>query len=476
MGKTPFFPAWRARLAPLQAAVQAVRSQPLPHLQGLFGPWIPQEALAREKQGPGSRHRVFPLELTFWAFLGQILNPGASCREAVRQVLALFCLAGKDAVDEQTSGYCQARQRLPLPRLQQILGRIAQGTRRACPKARLWRGREIKVVDGSTATMADTPAHQKVFPQQRMQKPGCGFPIMRLVGLFSLTTGCLVGVVTGSYYDAELSLFRRLWHFLKPRDVLLADRHFSDYGTLACLWNWGVDAVMRMNQARPKDFRQGHYLGPGDRLITWKKPAQRTRTLGARLWASLPEVLTLRMIRVRCAAKGFRTRELVLVTTLLDPEKYPAAEIAQLFLQRWSVELFFGDLKTILKMEHLRCQSPAMVQKEFFMHLIGDNLIRALMLQSARRHDAPLERLSFKGSVDAVRHDSAALAQAKTKTKAAQLAKELLRVLAADLVPDRPGRREPRAVKRRPKPYSLLTKPRHQFVEIPHRGKYRAAA
>jgi len=166
----------------------------------------------------------------------------------------------------------------------------------------------------------------------------------------------------------------------------------------------------------------------------------------------------------------------VLVTTLLDPEKYPAAEIAQLFLQRWSVELFFRDLKTILHMEHLRCQSPAMVQKEFFMHLIGYNLIRAVMLQTARRHAVPLERLSFKGSVDAVRQFSGTLAQAKTKASAARLVKELWRVLAADLVPPRPGRQEPRAVKRRPKPYSLLTKPRHQFVEIPHRGKYRRPA
>ncbi len=476
MKKTPFFPAWRARLAPLKAAIQNARSQPLPYLQGLFGPWVSKEALVPPQRGPGSRRRVFPLELTFWAFLSQILNPGASCREAVRQVLALFCLAGKDTVDEQTGGYCQARQRLTLSRLQQVMGRIAQAAGGAFPKRRLWRGREVKVVDGSTATLPDTSANQKVFPQQRMQKPGCGFPIMRFVGLFSLATGCLVGVVTGSYYDAELSLFRKLWHFLKPRDVLLADRHFSDYGTLAALWNWGVDAVMRMNQQRPRDFRQGQYLGPGDRLITWKKPAQRTRTVSLRLWASLPEILTLRMIRVRCATKGFRTRELILVTTLLDPEKYPAAEIAQLFLQRWNVELFFRDLKTILKMEHLRCQSPTMVQKELFMHLIGYNLIRAVMLQSAHRHDAPLERLSFKGSVDAVRQYGTAISQAKTKAKAARLVRELLRVLAADLVPHRPGRQEPRAVKRRPKPYSLLTKPRHQFAEIPHRGKYRAAA
>lgn len=133
MNKTPFFPAWRARLAPLKSAAQNACSQPRLHLQGLFGPWIPPEALAPPKHGPNSRRRVFPLDLTFWAFLAQILNPGASCRAAVRQVLALFCLAGKEAADEQTGGYCQARQRLPLPRLQQILGRIAQGPAKAAP-------------------------------------------------------------------------------------------------------------------------------------------------------------------------------------------------------------------------------------------------------------------------------------------------------------------------------------------------------
>jgi len=473
MPHTPFFPAWRARLAPLKATVRDLASKPLPYLQNLFGSWIPQSALEQEKQGPNSRDRVFRLELTFWAFLSQVLNPGTSCREVLRQVLALFCLQNQESLDEQTGGYCQARKRVPLRRLQQILGQIAQNVRRACPKDRLWLGREIKVVDGSSLTMPDTGRNQKAFPQQKGQKPGCGFPIMKFVGLFSLSTGCLLATVTGNYYCAELSLFRQLWHYLKPRDVLLADRHFSDYGTLAVLWGRCVDAVMRMNQARPRDFRQGDYLGPSDRLITWEKPRQRSRTIGARLWKLLPKTLMLRMIRVRCSAKGFRTRELILVTTLLDPEKYPAAEIAKLFLQRWSVELFFRDLKTMLKMEHLRCQSPAMVQKEFFMHLIGYNLIRAVMLEAARKQDVPLERLSFKGSVDSVRQYSLVISIARTKKKVAELVKELLRVLARDLVPYRPDRKEPRAIKRRPKPFPLLTKPRKLFKEIPHRSRYR---
>jgi len=261
---TPFFPAWRARLAPLKATLRTARAQPLPYLHGLFGDWVPEPALAQASTGPNSRKRKFPLNLTFWAFLGQILNPGTSYREAVRQVLALFCLSSQDAPDEQTSGYCQARLRLPLGRLQLILGWVAHQARQRCPRDRRWRGREVKVVDGTTVTLPDTSANQKAFLQPRAQKPGCGFPILRCVGLFSLTTGCLLTAVTGNYYCAELSLFRCLWHFLKARDVLVADRHFSDYGTLAWFWRECIDCVIRLNQARPADFRRGCYLGPGD--------------------------------------------------------------------------------------------------------------------------------------------------------------------------------------------------------------------
>lgn len=471
--QTPFFPAWRARLAPLKSAVQKLKALPLPSLHTFFGSWIPNEALQQQSKGPNSRIRLFPLELTFWAFLGQVLNPGTSCREALRQVQALSCLQQHAPLDEQTSGYCQARQRLPLPRLQKILGQIAQNARRRTPASCLWFGREVKVVDGSSATMPDTPQNQKAFPQQSMQKPGCGFPIMKFVGLFSVTTGCLLQVVAGTYYQAELTLFRKLWHTLKKGDVLLCDRHFSDYGTLAFLWKRGVDCVIRMHKARPADFRRGHYLGPSDRLITWEKPRQRLRTISEKLWPRLVDELTLRMIKVRCSSKGYRTRELIIITTLLDPEEYPAEEIAKLYLKRWSVELYFRDIKTLLRMEHLRCQSPAMIKKELFMHLIAYNLIRAVMVETIRKHAVPLERLSFKGSVDSVRQYSLAISRARTKAKAAELVRELLRVLAADLVPLRPDRREPRAVKKRPKPFPLLTKPRKQYREIQHRSRYR---
>jgi hypothetical protein len=469
---TPFFPAWRPRLNPLKPVLQKVRSQPLPAVQNLFACALPQELLLPQSHGCHSRERIFTLALTFWAFLAQILSPGTSCREIVRQVQSLFSLLGQNNIDEQTSAYCQARLRLPLRRLWQILGCTVRNLRRKAAKELFWLGHEVKVVDGSSCTLPDTAANQKAFPQQRMQKPGCGFPLMKFVGLFSLTTGALISVATGNIHEVELSLFRRIWHYLKAGDVLLADRHFCDYGTIAGLWRRGVDCVLRLHQARPRDFRKGLWLGPGDRLVTWTKPKQRQLTIPQKLWRILPQEITLRLIKVRCATKGFRTRELVLVTTLLDPEKYPASEIARLYLRRWEVELFFRDIKTMMRMEHLRCQSPPMIQREFLMHLIAYNLIRTVMWEAARRYEAPLDRISFKGAVDAVRQYGIALSRARTQKKAAALIRDLLVTLAEDLVPHRPGRQEPRALKRRPKPFSLLTKPRHVFKEIPHRGKY----
>ena len=468
--RTPFFPCWRSQLYALRPTRQRLRCQPLPAIEKLFGPWLAPAALSQEDEGLNSRERLFSVRLLFWAFLGQILNPGSSCREAVRQVLALFCLHGRHGLDEQTSAYCQARQRLPRERLWQILGQTAATARRRCPKPR-WVHGEVKVVDGSTLTMPDTAANQRRYPQQKGQQPGCGFPIMKFVGLFSLATGCLLTVVTANYYVAELRLFRNLWHYLKVGDLLLADRAFGDYGTFAALWERGVDCVIRLHQGRKADFRRGDWLGPYDRLVTWTKPLQRTTTIGKQLWADLPEQLTLRMMCVHVTARGFRSRKLVLMTTLLDPEKYSAEEVSRLYLQRWQVELFFRDIKTVLQMERLRCKSPAMVEKELLMHLIAYNLIRCVMLESARACQASLERISFKGTVDAVRHYCPAMAQARTAEKRRELVRELLRVLAADLVPERPGRREPRAVKRRPKNYILLNRPRHRFREILHRNR-----
>ena len=189
-------------------------------------------------------------------------------------------------------------------------------------------------------------------------------------------------------------------------------------------------------------------------------------------WARMPAQITVRILRFTAAIRGFRHRRVTLVTTLLDPKTYPAEQLIALYARRWRLELCLRDLKTTMGMERLRCQSPAMVEKELLAYLLAHNLVRALMAEAAARHEAQLERMSFKGALDALRQYSAALGQAPNRTLRRQLWEDLLLNLARDLVPWRPGRQEPRAVKRRPKPFPLLNRPRRQFVEIPHRGRY----
>jgi len=281
--------------------------------------------------------------------------------------------------------------------------------------------------------------------------------------LFSLGSGALLHFTLGNKHDSELGLFRRLWRHLKKGDLFLADRLFCDYVTLAWLWRRGVASVLRLNERRAHDFRKGKRLGKYDRLVTWQKPDRQRKTATRKIWNGLPAQITLRLIRYPVRIPGFRAREIVLVTTLLDPIAYPASELAQLYLRRWSVELFFRHIKTTMQMEVLSCLSPAMLAREVLMHLIAYNLTRGLMVEAAAIHDQDVARISFKGSVQAVRHFSPVIAQASSRRKAMQLTNDLLETLAKGLVPDRPGRAEARVKKRRHKRYPLMTKPRNYW-------------
>jgi hypothetical protein len=325
-------------------------------------------------------------------------------------------------------------------------------------------------------SLADTPANQRAYPQSQSQKPGCGFPLLKLTGLFSLASGALLGYAKGNKHLAELPLLFRLRQLLASGDLLLGDRGFCSYVLMALLEMMGVACLFRLHQARPHDLRGGLRLGKKDRLLVWHKPPQKPRYLPKALWQRIPEELIVRVLRVQVRIPGFRTKTVTLVTTLSDAQDYPADELAALYLRRWRIELWWRHLKMSLGMEELRCHSPAMIHKELEMYLTGYNLIRCLMAEAAARHGQPVEQLSFKGSVDAVRQYSPLISQARSGKKQRRLIQDLLRLLALDLVPERPGRREPRAVKRRPKPYQWLTKPRRSFREISHRNDYHKAA
>ena len=468
MRTTSYFPQWLDRLAPMGRRTAEVlihlRQCTLSQIEARFGSLFSDAALRPTPPSAPCRERPYSTRRTFWCFLWQMLNENTSCREVVRQLQAVLALHGILNLDPENSGYCQARVRLPVRFLEQGLRDTAQAAERQAPATRLLQGRVLKAADGSTVLLADTPENQKKYPQQKGQKRGCGFPIMRLSVVFSLQSGAVLDVAKGNYYQHELRLFHTLQDHFQEGDILVYDRAGGNYVVAANARQRGADLISRVLNRRI-DCRYGKRLGKRDRLVVWKKSQQKPAYLTEAEWAALPEEITVRVLKVKVSRKGCRTQELILVTTLLDPLLYPAEEIAEAYLRRWRLELGLDDLKTTLGMETLRCQSPAMVEKELLAFLIAHNLLRWVMAQAAREHQVDLYRISFTGALDAFRHFATAMAQAKTAKKRQQIWDELLRTLAADLVPDRPGRREPRAVKRRPKPYPLLNNPRHQFRE-----------
>jgi hypothetical protein len=426
-------------------------------LAALVAKFIPAEIFT---PGAGQRKRVFTPWITFVAFLGQALTRGSSCRESVRRVQA-WCAASRQAVpDDSSSGYCQARERLTRESLEQAHGELGGWLDRR--RGESWCGRSVKVLDGCGVSMPDTAENREQWSYPGGQKPGCGFPTGKLVGLFCLTTGRLVRFAFASLRFHEITLARQLLPWINRDEVVLADRGFCGWGFMALLQQQGVDVVLRL-QGR----EHAKTLGQSE----WKKPKLSSARWTKELWAELPDKLTVRVVRFRVSVPGFRTHEVVLVTTLLDATAYPDAAIIDLYRKRWAVELFFREIKTTLGLDVLRCRSPELIEKEIWLQAIAYNLVRALMLEAALTYQLPVERLSFKGTVDTLRQWTPLFAPAIFASRAAR--RELLRIIAADQVPDRPGRSEPRARKRRPHNYWLLTQPRHQMIVPSHRGQLR---
>jgi hypothetical protein len=479
--KTPFFQAFGPLLFGRRARkvadkVKALRS--LGEIYELFGEMLPKGLLGRHQSGVNSRERILTPEVTFWAFVSQVLDVDSACRDAARKIEAWWRWSQKEppvsAKSLTASAYCQARQRLDHQTLRMIFDHLSWSLERRVRTAQLWRERRVKIVDGTTYSMPDTPNNQRSWPQPTSQQEGLGFPCLKMVGVFSLGSGGLEDFATGTLHQHESVLFRELWSDLHQGDIILADRGFCSYAAMARLAERGVDSVMRLHQARKVSFREGRKLGDDDRLITWKKPAQRTDAWSQQEWEALPATLELRLIRLRVSTPGFRTRTVTLVTTLTDAEAYPAREIRALYGQRWSVELHFYQMKILLGLDILRCKSPEMIEKEALIHLIAYNLIRLFMQQAADRHGVELSRISFKGTLDTVRHFAAAIHAAHRHPHQQEaLIAQMLAIIAGDPVPERPGRAEPRAKKRRAKNYHLLTKPRHEMRVPSHRNRPR---
>ena len=468
----PSVPAWRARFSLRPATTYAgLRRCTLAQLEARFLPFLaglpdlgPERASARE--------RPYSIRRTWWCFLWQMLGLNVPCREVVRQLQAMFVLEGRPEVDGGTSAYCQARARLPATLLTAALHVSAQAaSTRVAPSAAL-QGRVVKMLDGSTFVVPDTPPNQAAYPQSKSQAPGCGFPLVNLLAVWDARGATIGDVELGHQHDSELRLLHQLAPRLAPQDIVVYDRALGHYVGCALLRARHLDLISRVHTRRI-DWRQGHRLGRDERLVTWHKSQHPPPYLPAEEWAALPQEITVRILRVRVQQKGFRVRTLMLVTTLLDAVAYPAAEIIEAYRRRWRLEMCLDDLKTTLGLDTLRCLSPAMVHRELLMLLVAHNLVRTVMAQAATAHAVPLDRLSFTGALVTMRHFCAASAQTARPRMRHLLWSALLRIIAADLIPRRPNRWEPRAVKRRPKSYPRLNRPRHQYRQARHGTFYR---
>jgi hypothetical protein len=476
---TPFFPAWRAQLAPrgarLAQALQTLRAYTLCQLEAHFGACLPPTLFPKAAAQTNSRDRLYTRWLTFWSLLWQGFNPKASCREVVRQIQALFELQDGPAISEQDGAYCRAKARLPVSEFPKALAATASAADHVAPALTLLQGRRVKIADGTTLTLADTPKNRAAYPA--LQSPEPNFPMLRIVVLFSLWSGAILSLAAGNLHAAELPLLGQLLGQLAPGDIVLADRGFGNFILLALLRQLpgGIDFIGR--SARHVDGRRRRQrLGKNDWLMEWQRSPNPSLWLPWAQWLALPKTMTVRLIRGSLYCKGFRVRQVTLVTTLLDPQLYPAQEILQAYLRRWRLEMCLDDLKSTLEMEMLRSRSPEMVQREVYAHLIAHNLLRYTMALAASQHAVNLERISFKGTLDALRQFTQAMSQAPTKRKRRQLWAKLLQTLAADLVPERPDRVEPRAVKRVKKKYPRLSAPRHRFRDRPKRNVRRTIA
>lgn len=413
------------------------------------------------------KDRIYTPLVTLWVFLGQVLSADHSCRGAVARLIAHRLSRGESACSSETGAYCQARSRLPEKFFSVVTCLVGRALDAKVDPQWLWKGRRVYLFDGTTVTMPDTPKNQKAYPQNVAQEEGLGFPIARIGAITSLACGAIVNLGFCRYAgkgQGEVSLLRRMWHILSPGDILLADSLLSNWTGIVMLKKRGFDLVSRLNKAhRRADFRKGVRLGKDDHIVRWRKPTS-IRSVDRKTYNRLPAFVTVRETRVRVKQPGFRTRSIVVVTTLLDPEQTTKEDLALLYRARWNSEIDLRSIKITMQMDELRCKTPELVRKEVWTHILAYNLIRTIMAQAATRHNIEPRTISFKGAIQTLEAFQPVIAlQGQQDSKwRLHLYQQLLDAVSVHRVADRPDRFEPRLKKRRPKRYCYLTKPRHE--------------
>ncbi|MBN0989908.1 IS4 family transposase [Amphritea pacifica] len=402
---------------------------------------------------PEHRERIYPPTKTLSMFLTQAMSADRSCQNVVNQAVLQRVISDQNRASTHTGAYCKARQKLPLAMVSQLTRFLGQWVSKQTPEHWNWNGRSVRLVDGTTVTLPDTEANQESFPQSSGQKPGLGFPICRIVGITCLSSGVVLNAAMGRCCGKgsnEQSLLRSIQDTFEVGDIVMGDAYFATYFFIAAMQARGVDIVMEQHGSRKlsTDFRKGQRIGTRDHLIQLNKPKKRPDWMSEEQYLTAPVALRIRELK---------TGGKILVTTLTDPKTYSKEDFKQFYKQRWHIELDIRNIKETLGMNILSCKSPELAIKEVWVYLLAYNLIRLMMAQSALHSDLMPRQISFKHCLQLWR----CYLQICRAFDDKQLY-ELFMLMSEQRVGNRSGRIEPRAVKRRPKPFPLLTKPRHE--------------
>ena len=413
-------------------------------------------------------HGIYTTAIMIWSFLSQVLRDGkeASCQAAVARVVSYCEQSGIDSPTSDTGDYCRARAKLSEAALHELSCEVANELEAVANETWLWKGKHAKLIDGFTFTMPDTPENQAEYPQHKAQQPGVGQPIARAVAILSLATASVMDVAIGPYSGketGELALLRSILKSLCEGDIAVMDRYYCSFMMIALLLAQGTQVCARKHHLRHTDFRRGKRLGKYDHLIVWTRPPQ-PEWMDEQTYAQIPEQLELREIRYNIVVPGRRTKTIDVITTLTDAAEYTKEDIAELYGFRWNSELDIRSIKESLNLGHVRCKSPEMVRRELWTTLLGYNLIRTTAAGAALAHQKQPRQISFTSTCQYVLASWMLMScRLIDKAKLDDYCRKLLQQIAECEVANRPGRLEPRLVKRRPKPYKLMQKPRDEL-------------
>ena len=413
-------------------------------------------------------HGIYTTAVMVWSFLSQVLRDGkeASCQAAVARVVSYCEQSGMRSPTNDTGDYCRARMKLSEAALRELSCETAKELETTADKSWLWKHKHPKLIDGFTFTMPDTPNNQAEYPQSKAQKPGVGQPIARAVAILSMATACVMDVAIGPYSGKETgesALLRSLLGSLREGDIAVMDRYYCSFMMIALLLSQGIPVCARKHHLRHSDFRRGKRLGKYDHIIVWYRP-QRPKWMDETTYARIPAQLELREIRYDIVVPGRRTKTIVVITTLTNATEYTKDDIAKLYGFRWNSELDIRSIKESLNLGHVRCKSPEMVRRELWTTLLGYNLIRITAAGAALVHHKKPRQISFTSTCQYILASWMLMScRLIDQTKIHAYRQRLLEQISECQVANRPGRIEPRLVKRRPKPYKLMQLPRSEL-------------